>query len=93
VPNATVRVATPPAQAGAAAKAGNGRVPTAAVPPPVKAAAAPRANHAASAPAAAAYVTPSGVRVQRYQPLFTPQPQHGMWQRLRRLLFGAAETW
>jgi general secretion pathway protein A len=64
---------------------------------------APHASRASSAPSAprvpippgAAYVTPSGVRVQRYQPATYPaaQTQYGMWERLRRLLFGVAEPW
>ena len=42
----------------------------------------------------ASYVTPSGVRVQRYQPAYSAaQEQYGMWERLRRLLFGVAEPW
>jgi putative secretion ATPase (PEP-CTERM system associated) len=42
-----------------------------------------------------AYVTPSGVRVQHYQPASYPrsQVQYGMWERLRRLLFGVPEPW
>jgi general secretion pathway protein A len=57
---------------------------------------APRAQRAPSAPSAPnAYVTPNGVRVQRYQPATYPrgQAQYGMWERLRRLLFGVAEPW
>jgi general secretion pathway protein A len=58
-----------------------------------KTASAPRPAAAPSAPVAAAYVTPSGVRVQRYQPTSYPvaQTHDGMWVRLRRLLFGTAE--
>lgn len=61
---------------------------------------APRASSAPSAPSApfgpnVAYVTPGGVRVQRYQPTAYPrgQVQYGMWERLRRLLFGVPEAW
>ena len=61
---------------------------------------APRAPRAPSVPrapipAGGAYVTPSGVRVQRYQPATysAAQAQYGMWERLRRLLFGVAEPW
>ena len=65
---------------------------------------APSAPSAHSAPAAprapfapdVAYVTPSGVRVQRYQPPTTyarGPVQYGMWERLRRLLFGVPEPW
>ena len=54
---------------------------------------APVAPNAAKAPPS--YVTPSGVRVQRYQPATYPrgQAQDGMWGWLRRLLFGVAEPW
>lgn len=57
---------------------------------------APRAPSASVAPAAPrAYVTPSGIRVQQYQPpaFQRPQARHGMWERLRRVLFGVAESW
>jgi hypothetical protein len=39
---------------------------------------------------APAVITPSGVRVQRYQPAVYPRPvtRYGMWERLRRVLFG-----
>jgi hypothetical protein len=42
---------------------------------------------------AASFVTPTGVRVQRYQPTPYPRPQarYGMWERLRRVLFGVTE--
>jgi general secretion pathway protein A len=51
--------------------------------------AAPKANPSTS------YVTAGGVRVQRYQPAPYPRPQvrYGMWERLRRVLFGVAEPW
>jgi putative secretion ATPase (PEP-CTERM system associated) len=41
-------------------------------------------------PVAPAVLTPSGVRVQRYQPTMYPPPatRYGMWERLRRVLFG-----
>ena len=41
-------------------------------------------------PIAPAVLTPSGVRVQRYQPTVYPPPptRYGMWERLRRVLFG-----
>jgi len=65
--------------------------------------AAPLAPKAPAAPAASfasnvAYVTPSGVRVQHYQPASSSsyprsQMQYGMWERLRRLLFGVPEPW
>jgi general secretion pathway protein A len=58
---------------------------------------APNAPRASSAPfgPGVAYVTPGGVRVQRYQPTTYPrgQVQYGMWERLRRLLFGVPEAW
>jgi len=43
---------------------------------------------------APAVITPSGVRVQRYQPASYPRPvaRYGMWERLRRVLFGVTET-
>jgi putative secretion ATPase (PEP-CTERM system associated) len=42
------------------------------------------------APGRDAYVTPTGVRVQRYEPAFTAQ-QEGWWDRFRRVLFGTTE--
>jgi len=41
----------------------------------------------------AAAVTPTGVRVQRYEATSYPRPQvrYGMWERLRRILFGVTE--
>jgi putative secretion ATPase (PEP-CTERM system associated) len=57
--------------------------------------AAPTPNQFAPAapPLSPAVVTPSGVRVQRYQPAAYPRPQarYGMWERLRRVLFGVTE--
>jgi general secretion pathway protein A len=63
-------------------------------PPPQKGAGAPAAPAGAFA-SNVAYVTPSGVRVQRYQAASYPrgQMQYGMWERLRRLLFGVPEPW
>ncbi len=55
---------------------------------------APTVNQIApAAPLAPAVLTPSGVRVQRYQPAVYPRPQarYGMWERLRRVLFGVTE--
>jgi putative secretion ATPase (PEP-CTERM system associated) len=55
---------------------------------------APTVNQVApAAPLAPAVLTPSGVRVQRYQPAVYPRPQarYGMWERLRRVLFGVTE--
>jgi hypothetical protein len=55
--------------------------------------AAPAASHVAPA-IAPAVVTPTGVRVQRYQPPSsypTPQARYSMWGRLRRVLFGVTE--
>jgi general secretion pathway protein A len=53
---------------------------------------APAASHVATPrnAVAPAVLTPSGVRVQRYQPTIYPPPQtrYGMWERLRRVLFG-----
>jgi putative secretion ATPase (PEP-CTERM system associated) len=62
-----------------------------------------RARTVAAAPAAAAvappapasnvFVTPAGVRVQRYEAVSypRPQPRYGVWERLRRVLFGVTE--
>ncbi len=56
---------------------------------------APPAPGAFRAPAqAASFVTASGVRVQRYQQAAAYQRQqtrYGMWERLRRVLFGVTE--
>jgi len=48
--------------------------------------------HAPHAPAS--HVRPGGVRVQRYQPATYPRPhmRDGVWERLRRLLFGVTES-
>jgi putative secretion ATPase (PEP-CTERM system associated) len=58
---------------------------------------APSTPYASTAPGApyTPYVTPSGVRVQRYQPTayVRPQARYGMWERLRRVLFGVTEPW
>jgi len=42
---------------------------------------------------APAVVTPTGVRVQAYHPMSYPRPQtrYGMWERIRRILFGVTE--
>ena len=42
---------------------------------------------------APAVVTPTGVRVQAYQPVSYPRPQarYGVWERIRRVLFGVTE--
>jgi type II secretory pathway predicted ATPase ExeA len=56
---------------------------------------APMPNEGAPArsPGAPAVLTPSGVRVQRYDTTVYPRPQvrYGMWERLRRVLFGVTE--
>jgi putative secretion ATPase (PEP-CTERM system associated) len=55
---------------------------------------APAARTAAPGfPAGPAVLTPSGVRVQRYQPAAYPRPQarSGMWERVQRVLFGVTE--
>ena len=57
---------------------------------------APAVNRVSAAAAVAAHtplITPTGVRVQRYQPTSYPrrQPRYGMWERLRRILFGVTE--
>lgn len=70
------------------------------VAPKASFAAAPAAHSGPGVPIAARvplapYVTPSGVRVQRYQPTtyLRPQARYGMWERLRRVLFGVTESW
>lgn len=63
--------------------------------PPTRAAAAlagsravaPAARRAPAMPS----LTPSGVRVQRYQPTLRQAPTYSFWERLRRALFGITE--
>jgi putative secretion ATPase (PEP-CTERM system associated) len=54
---------------------------------------APAAPAVPTRPIAPAVITPSGVRVQRYQPTVYARPhaRYGMWERLRRVLFGVTE--
>lgn len=56
---------------------------------------APYTSYPPAAPAApAARTAPAGVRVQRYQPTVYPRAQarYGMWERIRRVLFGVTEA-
>jgi general secretion pathway protein A len=94
---APVQPAPAPMQAAPAAMHG---APTMTQGAPTMIQGAPTANHAASAVKpvaprvmAPAVITPSGVRVQRYQPAAYPRPvtRYGMWERLRRVLFGVTE--
>jgi putative secretion ATPase (PEP-CTERM system associated) len=80
---ATARAA---AQVGAVA-------PAAPVFAPAAATVAPAAPMSAPAPARPEFVAATGVRVQRYQPTSyaRPQPRDGVWERLRRVLFGVSE--
>jgi putative secretion ATPase (PEP-CTERM system associated) len=87
------------AASGAVATPGAARmVPVATVAPALPKAPMPltvgRPPHVPLAPAAS-YAGPTGVRVQRYQPAATyarPHVRDGMWERLRRLLFGVTAT-
>jgi general secretion pathway protein A len=65
------------------------------VPVAPRAAPAPRPPAGPTAATYAPYVTPSGMRVQRYEPTAyrRPQARYGVWERLRRVLFGVAEPW
>jgi hypothetical protein len=89
---ATARAA---AQVGAVAPAAAAPAahPIAPAAPAVAATRTPMAPATVTPPARPEFVTASGVRVQRYQPTSYARPQErfGVWERLRRVLFGVDE--
>jgi putative secretion ATPase (PEP-CTERM system associated) len=81
--------------AGAASAAASPSAAAASAPAAVAVARPAATGGVAAAAVAPAIVTPSGVRVQRYQPPAAyprPPARYGMWARLRRVLFGVPDS-